>query len=74
MKKVLVVVMAIALGVVHQVRAAEEDVPAKSLAELLELVRDGKVVNAQTNARRFPVECRWQSIVVTNTPHRRISN
>lgn len=52
MKKVLVVVMAIALGVVHQVRAAEEDVPAKSLAELLELVRDGKVVNAQTNARR----------------------
>jgi len=52
MKKVLIVVMAVALGVVHQVRAAEEETPAKTLAELMTMVRDGKTVNGDINDRR----------------------
>ena len=32
--------------------AAEEEIPAKSLAELLELVKEGKVINKRTNEER----------------------
>ena len=52
MKKVLVAVMAIALGFAGPVMAAEEEIPAKSLAELLEMVKEGKVTNRQVNDRR----------------------
>lgn len=52
MKKALIVVMTCVLGFTGMARAAEEDIPAKSLAELLEMVKDGKVVNRQINQRR----------------------
>ena len=47
--------LALALGISSQLWAAEEtkeEIPAKTLAELLELVKEGKVVNARTNERR----------------------
>lgn len=52
MKKVLGFVMAAALAFSGASYAAEEEIPAKSLAELLELVKDGKVVNARINDQR----------------------
>ncbi len=44
--------MAVALTFSGNVWAAEEEIPAKSLSELLQMVKDGKVVNAEENARR----------------------
>lgn len=44
--------MAAALAFSGASYAAEEEIPAKSLAELLELVKDGKVVNARINDQR----------------------
>ena len=41
-----------AITLVFQAQAAEQEVQAKSLAELLQLVKDGKVVNARVNERR----------------------
>ena len=52
MKKVLAFVMAAALAFSGASYAAEEEIPAKSLAELLELVKDGKVVNGRINDQR----------------------
>jgi len=52
MKKVLAFVMAAALVFSGASYAAEEEIPAKSLAELLELVKDGKVVNGRINDQR----------------------
>ena len=52
MKKALTVVMAFALGFSGYAIAEEEEIPAKSLAELLEMVRDGKVTNARLNEQR----------------------
>ncbi len=52
MKKVLSFVMAVTLAFSGSTYAAEEEIPAKSLAELLELVKDGKVVNARINDQR----------------------
>ena len=34
------------------VQAEEEEIPAKSLVELLELVKEGKVVNSKVNSNR----------------------
>ena len=45
-----IALFAITLG--FQAQAAEQEVQAKSLAELLQLVKDGKVVNARVNERR----------------------
>jgi biopolymer transport protein ExbB len=44
--------MACALGFAGTAMAAEEEIPAKSLAELLDMVKDGKVVNRDINNRR----------------------
>ena len=55
MKKALTIVMALALGLSNvgsTAYAADEEAPAKTLAELLEMVKDGKLSNTQTNARR----------------------
>ena len=51
MKKAITIVMALTLGFSNIGWAAEE-IPAKTLGELLELVKDGKVVNTRTNDRR----------------------
>ena len=52
MKKTLTMMAAFALGFSGPLWAEEDDIRAKSLAELLELVKDGKVVNARVNERR----------------------
>jgi biopolymer transport protein ExbB len=52
MKKAIIVFMAFALGFSGYANAAEEDIPAKTLAQLLELVKDGKVVNGRVNDQR----------------------
>ncbi len=52
MRKSIMVVMAFALAFAGLAKAVEEDIPAKSLEELLELVREGKVVNRTINERR----------------------
>ncbi|MBQ76161.1 MAG: energy transducer TonB [Gammaproteobacteria bacterium] len=51
MKKITICLMAMVLISSLPVRAADE-IPAKTLAELLQLVKDGKVVNSQLNTRR----------------------
>ncbi len=52
MKKANIVVLAFALAFSGFATAAEEEIPAKSLAELLELVKEGKVVNRRENEQR----------------------
>ena len=54
MKKILMTVCASALIASSLSWAAEdeEDIEAKSIAELLQLVRDGKIANRRTNERR----------------------
>ncbi len=52
MKNLLTLVMAVTLGFSGSAFAAEEEIPAKSLAELLSLVKEGKVVNAEVNDQR----------------------
>lgn len=52
MKNAILVVMALALGFTGFANAAEEEIPAKTLAELLVLVKDGKVVNGEINDQR----------------------
>lgn len=52
MKKALSLIMAAALAFSAPVYAAEDDVPAKTLDELLQLVREGKVVNSRINDQR----------------------
>ncbi len=52
MKKANIVVLAFALAFSGFATAAEEEIPAKSLAELLELVKEGKVVNKRENDQR----------------------
>ena len=58
MKNILTLTLALALaatlGFSGQLWAAEEkeEIPAKTLAELLELVKEGKIVNARANERR----------------------
>lgn len=53
MKKVIGFMMAMTLAFSGSVFAEEqEEIPAKSLAELLELVKDGKVVNGRVNDQR----------------------
>ena len=52
MKKAIVVVMTLALTLPGWVNAAEEEIPAKTLAELLELVKEGKVFNKRSNDQR----------------------
>ena len=51
MKKITICILALSLISSLQVRAAEE-IPAKTLAELLQLVKDGKVVNSRQNDQR----------------------
>ena len=51
MKKAITILMALTLGFSNIAWAAEE-IPAKTLGELLDLVKDGKVVNTRTNDRR----------------------
>ena len=50
MKKVWILVAAFAVSMVGTVQA--EEIQAKSLAELLQLVKDGKVVNQRVNEQR----------------------
>ncbi|MEK9823766.1 MAG: energy transducer TonB, partial [Gammaproteobacteria bacterium] len=52
MKKANIVVLAFALALSGFATAAEEEIAAKSLAELLELVKEGKVVNKRENEQR----------------------
>ena len=40
MKKAIIIIMAFALGFSGYANAAEEEIPAKTLAELLELVKE----------------------------------
>jgi len=51
MKNIFTVIVSLGLVFSINVQAADE-IPAKSLAELLQLVRDGKVVNKQINEKR----------------------
>ena len=50
MKKVWILAAALAVSMVGTVQA--EEIQAKSLAELLQLVKDGKVVNQRVNEQR----------------------
>ena len=52
MKKAISIIMAFALGFSGYANAAEEEITAKTLAELLVLVKEGKVVNSRDNDRR----------------------
>ena len=52
MCKSIMVAMAFALTFAGLAKAEEGDIPAKSLEELLELVREGKVINKEVNDRR----------------------
>jgi biopolymer transport protein ExbB len=52
MKKILISLMAVSLVLSAPVRAGEDVIPAKTLAELLQLVKDGKVVNSRINSQR----------------------
>jgi biopolymer transport protein ExbB len=51
MKNIFTVIVSLGLAFSINVQAADE-IPAKTLAELLQLVRDGKVVNKQINEKR----------------------
>lgn len=51
MKKILISLMALALILSLPARSADE-IPAKTLSELLQLVKDGKVVNSRLNSQR----------------------
>ena len=52
MKKVILIAMTSVLVLSGWANAEEEEIPAKTLAELLELVKEGKVVNARSNDQR----------------------
>ena len=52
MRKSIAIILTLALSMSGWVYAAEEEIPAKSLAELLELVKEGKVINKRTNDER----------------------
>ncbi len=52
MKKIIMSLMAISLVLALPASAAEDQIPAKTLAELLQLVKDGKVVNSRINSQR----------------------
>ena len=52
MKKAIILVTAIALGFTGHVNSAEDEIAAKTLAELLTLVKEGKVVNGKVNDKR----------------------
>ena len=52
MIKIIVVAMTLALILPSWVSAAEEEIPAKTLAELLEMVKEGKVINKRANDQR----------------------
>lgn len=52
MKKVWISLIAVAMAFSPAALAEDEAIPAKSLAELLELVKDGKVVNGRVNDQR----------------------
>lgn len=53
MKNIIIAVVILGLGLSGPVRAAsEKDVDARSLDELLEMVKEGKVVNRRVNERR----------------------
>ena len=52
MRKATIVIMALSLAFSGFTYAAEEEITAKSLAELLELVKEGKVVNQRQNEQR----------------------
>jgi hypothetical protein len=45
MKKAIIIIMAFALGFSGYANAAADEIPAKSLAELLKLVKEGWFVN-----------------------------
>lgn len=52
MRKANIVLLTFALAFSGFVSAAQEEVPAKTLAELLEMVKEGKVVNKKANEQR----------------------
>ena len=52
MKKAISIIMVFALGFSGYANAAEEEITAKTLAELLVLVKEGKAVNGGVNDRR----------------------
>jgi biopolymer transport protein ExbB len=52
MKKIIMSLIAISLALSLPASAADDVIPAKTLAELLQLVKDGKVVNSRINSQR----------------------
>ena len=52
MKKIIMSLLAISLVLSLPVSATEDLIPAKTLAELLQLVKDGNVVNSRLNSQR----------------------
>lgn len=52
MKKIIMSLIAISLVLSLPASGAEDQIPAKTLAELLQLVKDGKVVNSRINSQR----------------------
>jgi len=52
MKKAIIIIMAFTLGFSGYANAAADEIPAKSLAELLKLVQEGRVVNGDVNDKR----------------------
>ena len=52
MRKVIALAMILVLSFSGWANAAEDEIPAKTLSELLELVKDGKVINKRTNEQR----------------------
>ncbi|MBT4160922.1 MAG: MotA/TolQ/ExbB proton channel family protein [Gammaproteobacteria bacterium] len=52
MKNITMAVMTLVLTFAGAANAAKEEIPAKSLAELLNLVKEGKVINTRSNDQR----------------------
>lgn len=52
MKNLIIAIVILGIGLSGPVRAADEGVEAKSLDKLLEMVKEGKVVNRRENERR----------------------
>ncbi|HIG43579.1 MAG: MotA/TolQ/ExbB proton channel family protein [bacterium] len=52
MKKLVLIIATLGLVLSAPIKAADDKIEAKSLAELLQMVKEGKLINRDTNARR----------------------
>ena len=52
MKRLVLIIMSVVLAISMPVNAAEDEIVAKTLAELLQMVKEGKLINRQDNERR----------------------